>query len=105
VAVEENNTFGVAAFLANAGLGRSIVELKPKQAFFSQGDAADSIFYLQKGRAKLTISSKTGKEAAITLLSAGEFVGKESLAGIAGLHFATATAMSACTGLKIKRGR
>ena len=60
--------FDPASFLASTGLGRRIVRLKPKQAFFSQGNPADSIFYLQKGRAKLTVVSKTGKEATITLL-------------------------------------
>jgi len=97
-------TFNVASFLANTGLGRRIVQLKPKQAFFSQGDAADSVFYLQKGRAKLTVVSKRGKEATITLLSAGDFVGEESIAGAVGLRLATATAITACTALKIDRG-
>lgn len=78
--------------------------MKPKQAFFSQGTTADSIFYLQKGRAKLTVVSKNGKEATITLLSAGDFVGEESIAGAVGLRLATATAITACTVLKIERG-
>jgi hypothetical protein len=52
--------FDAADFLARAGLGRRIVQLKPKEAFFSQGHPADYIFYLQKGRAKLTVVS-TGK--------------------------------------------
>jgi CRP-like cAMP-binding protein len=64
---------------------------------------ADSVFYLQKGRAKLTVVSKNGKEATITLLSTGDFVGEESLAGAVGLRLATATAISACTALKIER--
>src|ERR1700679_1187224 len=59
----KKTSFDVAAFLANAGLGRRIVQLKPKSIFFSQGRSADSIFYLQKGRAKLTVVSKKGKEA------------------------------------------
>ena len=87
----------------NAGLGRTIVELKPQQTFFCQGDAADSVFYLQKGRAKVTVVSQRGKEATITLLSAGEFVGEGSLAAIAGLRLSTATAMNTCTALKISR--
>ncbi len=69
-------TFDATEFLANAGLGRRIVQLTPKQPFFSQGDPADSVFYLQKGRAKITIVSQAGKEATITLLSAGDFVGE-----------------------------
>jgi len=57
--------FDPAAFLAQAGLGRRIVQLKAKEAFFSQGSSADSIFYLQKGRAKLTVVSMAGKEATL----------------------------------------
>jgi CRP/FNR family transcriptional regulator, cyclic AMP receptor protein len=95
--------FDAAAFLAKAGLGRRIVQLKPKQAFFSQGGPADSIFYLQSGRAKLTVVSEQGKEATITLFAAGEFVGEESLATVGGLRLATATAITSCTALKIER--
>jgi len=99
----ERSIFDSAAFLANAGLGRKIVELKPKQTFFTQGDPADSVFYLQKGRAKLTGVSAVGKEATITLLSAGDFVGEESLASISGMRLATASAVEICTALKISR--
>jgi CRP-like cAMP-binding protein len=95
--------FDPASFLASTGLGRKIVQFKPKQAFFAQGLPADSIFYLQKGRAKLTVVSANGKEATITLLSAGDFVGEESLASVGGLRMATATAIAACTALKIER--
>ncbi|MGA7313682.1 MAG: Crp/Fnr family transcriptional regulator [Silvibacterium sp.] len=95
--------FDPATFLANTGLGRRIVQFKPKQAIFSQGNPADSIFYLQKGRAKLTVVSANGKEATITLLSASDFVGEESLASVGGLRMATATAITACAALKIER--
>jgi CRP-like cAMP-binding protein len=98
-----NATFDPAAFLANAGLGRTIIELKPKETFFCQGGMADSVYYLQKGRARVTVVSQNGKEATITLLSTGDFVGEESLATIVGLHLATAIAVSACTALKISR--
>ena len=97
------SAFEPARFLANAGLGRKIVEMEPKEALFSQGDSADSIFYLHKGRAKVTVVSKKGKEATITLLSAGDFVGEESMASIPGLRLATASAISTCTALKIER--
>jgi len=99
----ERSTFDAAAFLANDGLGRKMVELKPTQTFFTQGDPADAVFYLQKGRAKLTVVSAVGKEATITLLSKGDFVGEASLAAIAGLHLATATAVEHCTVLRISR--
>ena len=99
----EKPAFDVAAFLAEAGLGRRIVQLAQKQLFFSQGDSADAVFYLQAGRAKVTVVSHAGKEATITLLSAGDFVGEESLAAVHGLRLATATAITDCTALKICR--
>jgi CRP-like cAMP-binding protein len=99
----EKPRFDVAAFLATAGVGRRIVQFARKEAFFSQGDAADSVFYLQKGRAKVTVVSSAGKEATITLLSAGDFVGEEALAAVAGLRLTTATAITACTTLRISR--
>jgi CRP-like cAMP-binding protein len=95
--------FDCAAFLANAGLGRKIVALEPKERFFSQGDLADTIFYLQQGRAKLTVVAQNGKEATITLLSVGDFVGEESLASMPGLRLATASALNTCVALKITR--
>jgi CRP-like cAMP-binding protein len=96
-------TFDCAAFLANAGLGRKIVALQPKETFFSQGDSANTVFYLQTGRAKLTVVAQNGKEATITLLSDGDFVGEESLASIPGLRMATASAVNSCVALKIAR--
>jgi CRP-like cAMP-binding protein len=95
--------FDPAVFLAQAGLGRRVVQVKPKKAFFSQGNPADCVFYLQSGRAKLTVISKEGKEATIALLSVGDFVGEESMAGTPGLRMATATAIAPCTALKIER--
>ncbi len=99
----EKPGFDAGAFLASAGLGRRSVQLAPKQTFFTQGDTAESVFYLQKGRARVTVVSKVGKEATITLLGAGDFIGEESLAAPAGLRLATATALTACTALKIER--
>ena len=99
----ENRAFDVAAFLASAGLGRKIVQVKARQTFFSQGNPADSIFYLQKGSAKLSVVSANGKEATITLLSAGDFLGEEAIAAAGGLRLATASAVTACSALKIER--
>jgi CRP-like cAMP-binding protein len=96
------NPFDPAVFLANVG-GRKVIELEPKETFFSQGDPADAIYYLQNGRAKVTVVSQNGKEATITLLSAGDFVGEESLASIPGLRLATASAVNSCSALKIER--
>jgi CRP/FNR family transcriptional regulator, cyclic AMP receptor protein len=99
----EKPEFDTAAFLASAGLGRRIIQLAPKETFFSQGDPADSVFYLQTGRAMVTVVSTAGKEATITLLSAGDFVGEEALAAVPGLRLATATAITACSALRISR--
>src|ERR1017187_6870672 len=96
-------TFDLDAFVEEAGVGRKLVQLKPKQTFFLQGSSADSIFYLQTGRAKLSVVSHDGKGATIALLPAGEFVGEESLASAGGLHLATATAIVVCTALSIER--
>jgi CRP-like cAMP-binding protein len=96
-------SFDLVAFLATAGVERRFVRLKPKQAFFSQGSSADSIFYLQAGRAKLTVVSHNGKEATIALFAAGEFIGEASLTNIGGLHMATASAIGPCTALRIER--
>jgi CRP/FNR family cyclic AMP-dependent transcriptional regulator len=95
--------FDVEVFLATAGLGRSIVRVQAKQAFFSQGDPADSIYFLQQGRAKLTVVSAGGKEATLTLLAAGDFVGEESIAAVIGLRLATARAITPCTAMRIER--
>ena len=100
---KNNSTFDPAAFLAHASLGRRIVDVKPNQTFFAQGNPADCVFYLQSGRAKLTVVSHQGKEATITLLSAGDFVGEESLAAVPGLRLSTATAVDECTALRIGR--
>jgi len=98
-----NGMFDPAAFLAHPGLGRKIVRLKAKSDFFKQGDPAASVFYLQSGRAKLTVVSSRGKEATITLLGAGEFVGEEAIAAVTGLRMATATAITPCSALKIEK--
>ncbi len=95
--------FDPLVFLAEAGLGRRIIYLDAKQTFFSQGSNADCIYYLQSGRAKLTVVSNHGKEATITLLSAGDFIGEESIAGVVGPRMATATAITVCAALKIER--
>jgi CRP/FNR family cyclic AMP-dependent transcriptional regulator len=96
-------TFDLATFLEEAGVGRKVVHLQPKQVFFSQGSSADSIFYLRTGSAKLTVVSPDGKEATVALLSAGEFIGEESLASVGGLHLATASALVVCTALQMAR--
>ena len=100
---KDDLTFDPAVFLAHAGLGRRIIELKEGEHFFSQGEPADSVFYLRHGRARLTVVSQSGKEATITLLASGDFVGEGALAAVPGLRLCTATAINNCTALKITR--
>ena len=97
--------FNTAAFLAAGGPGRSISQHTAKQILFSQGGSADAVFYLQTGRAKLTVISKSGKEATVTLLAAGDFFGEESIAGAGTLRTVTASAITACTVLKISTAK
>ena len=80
-------------FLARIGKGRSIGKYRKGQIVFSQGDSADAVFYIQKGKAKLTVVSEQGKEAVIAILSVGEFFGEGCLAGQA-QRIATVTAMT-----------
>jgi CRP/FNR family cyclic AMP-dependent transcriptional regulator len=90
-------------FLSTEGPGRKLIHLKPGGAFFSQGTESNTVFYLITGRAKLTVVSKAGKEATITLLVPNKFIGEESIAGAGGLRMSTASAITACTALKINR--
>jgi CRP/FNR family transcriptional regulator, cyclic AMP receptor protein len=96
-------TFDPGVFLSKVGIVPRTIELRPKERFFSQGDPAESVFYLQSGRAKVTVVSKVGKEATITLLGQKDFVGEEALAGVPGLRLASATAVTACKALRIGR--
>jgi CRP/FNR family cyclic AMP-dependent transcriptional regulator len=93
--------FNAVAFLAAEGPGRTISHHATKQIFFSQGSPADAVFYLQTGRAKLTVVSNNGKEATVTLLAAGDFFGEESMAGPGTVRTVTASAITPCTVLKI----
>jgi CRP-like cAMP-binding protein len=100
---ETRKPFDTAGYLASEGEGRRIVRLKAKQAFFTQGAPADAIFFLQSGRAKLTVVSKKGKEATVTLLAAGDFLGEESLTAAGGIRMASAAALVVCVALRIAR--
>jgi CRP/FNR family transcriptional regulator, cyclic AMP receptor protein len=94
--------FDPQAFLASIGEGRKILSLSKKQLVFTQGDAADAVFYLQKGRIKLTVVSKIGKEATIAILNEGSFFGEGSLAGQP-LRMGSASAVTECTVLRIDK--
>ncbi|HXC44434.1 MAG TPA: Crp/Fnr family transcriptional regulator [Candidatus Dormibacteraeota bacterium] len=94
--------FDGEAFLAKAGVGKTVVSLKKKEAAFSQGAPADAVFYIQKGKVQLTVVSKIGKEATLGILSEGEFFGEGGLAGQP-LRMGSATAMTDCELLRIDK--
>ena len=96
-------TFDPKVFLAEAGLGKKVVRLAKKVNAFSQGDPAKAVFYIQKGRVRLTVNSKSGKEATIAILGAGEFLGEECIASSHPFRIATAVTMTECRLLKINR--
>jgi CRP/FNR family cyclic AMP-dependent transcriptional regulator len=93
--------FDAAEFLAKAGLSKVIVEKPKNSTIFSQGDGADAVFYIQKGKVKLAVVSPQGKEATVAVLSAGEFVGEDCIATTHPLRLITATALSDCMLLRI----
>jgi len=103
MAAPSTSTFDPIEFLAKAGLARQILEIKNKQRLFAQGDPADSAYYLQKGRVKLSVLSARGKEAVLALLNPGEFLGEDSIPAPNALRVTTATAITHCTVLKIGR--
>jgi CRP/FNR family transcriptional regulator, cyclic AMP receptor protein len=90
--VSVKNPFDPLVFLAKVGAGKTILEFHKNQNVFVQGDVADTIFYLQKGRLKLTVMSEHGKEAVVAILEPGQFFGEGCLNGHP-LRLATTTAM------------
>jgi len=103
MANDRTAAFDVDTFLAGSGAGRRIVPLQAGECFFSQGDPANCVFYLKKGRVKISVVSAEGKEATIRLVAAGDFFGEKAMAPEPGLRVTTATATTACTALRIAR--
>lgn len=94
--------FDPKTFLATIGVGRKLLSVPGKQTIFAQGDGADAVFYIQKGKVKLTVVSKTGKEATIGILGEENFFGEGALAGQA-LRMGSAAAMADCELLRIDK--
>ena len=95
--------FDAKAFLTKAGLGKIILHLKKNETAFAQGDPSDAIFYVQKGKVRVTVTSANGKEATITLVGEGEFLGEDCMASAHPLRLSTATAMTECALLRIRK--
>ena len=95
--------FDPETFLASAGLGKQAVRLKKSEIAYAQGDAADAIFYVQKGQLRVTVTSANGKEATLALVGAREFLGEDCMMLAHPLRLATATAMTDCALLRISK--
>jgi len=93
VAIKRQPSFDSTSFLAKVGEGRSVGKYRKGQVIFSQGDAGEAVFYVQKGKVKVTVVSEQGKEAVVAVLGTDEFFGEGCLAGQA-LRISTVTAMT-----------
>ena len=99
---KKSRKFDPSTFLATIGDGRKTLTIARKQGIFTQGDTADAVFYIQKGKVRLSVVSKTGKEATIGILNERDFFGEGSLAGQA-LRMGSAAAMTDCQLLRIEK--
>jgi CRP-like cAMP-binding protein len=104
MATKRRLPFDPKSFLAKVGEGRTISKYRKDQVVFSQGDLADAVFYIQKGKVKVTVVSDRGKEAVVALLGGDEFCGEGCLAGQP-RRMATATAMTDCTIMRLQKAR
>jgi CRP/FNR family transcriptional regulator, cyclic AMP receptor protein len=102
VAKQNGRGFDPNTFLASIGDGRKTLVVPKKQMIFAQGDGADAVFYVQKGKVRLTVVSKAGKEATIGIVSEKNFFGEGSLAGQL-LRMGSAAAMTDCEILRVEK--
>src|SRR2546427_5598925 len=101
---KQKGTFDVQAFLESAGVARKIVEYRRSETIFAQGDPCDSVLYIQKGSVKLSVLSKTGREAIVAMLGPGDFFGEGCLAAQP-KRIGSATAITSSTILLIEKDR
>jgi CRP/FNR family transcriptional regulator, cyclic AMP receptor protein len=102
VAAKKRSEFDPKKFLSTMGGGRKIAAFSKKQTIFVQGDLSDAVFYIQKGKVKITVLSKSGKEATIGIFNEGDFFGEGCLTGQL-LRLCSATAMTDCDVLRIDK--
>jgi CRP-like cAMP-binding protein len=95
-------TFNPKTFLSTIGVGRKMMSFTKGQTIYSLNDVADALFAIQKGKVKLSVKPQTGKEAILDILSDGDLVGKDSVAGLSS-RTASASAMTDCTLLRIEK--
>jgi CRP/FNR family cyclic AMP-dependent transcriptional regulator len=102
--VKEKPVFDPKIFLSKIGEGRTTASYDKNQVVFAQGDPANAIFYIQKGKIKLTVVSTQGKEAVVAILGPGDFFGEGSLTSQV-LRMATSTALVECSVMRLEKGR
>src|ERR1700679_3798631 len=102
MAIERRPSFNLKTFLARVGKGRSVREYRRGQVVFSQGEPADAVFYIQKGKVKLTVVSEQGKEAVVAILGTDDFFGEGCLAGQL-VRMATAVAITRCKIMRLEK--
>jgi CRP/FNR family cyclic AMP-dependent transcriptional regulator len=100
--VKKRSKFNLKTFLSTIDGGRKIVAARKKHIIFAQGDSANSVFYIQKGKVKLTVLSSNGKEATLGVLNEGDFFGEGCLTGQP-LRLCSATALTDCTVMRIDK--
>ena len=98
----KKRAFDPNIFLARISGGRKALAVPQKRTVFAQGDVADAVFYIQKGKVRLTVVSKTGKEATIGMLDEGSFFGEGALAGQV-IRMGSAAAITDCELLRVQR--
>ena len=102
ISIKERRDFDPQTFLSTVDVGRTLAVFPVNQTIFSQGESSDAVFYIQKGRIKLTVLSNSGKEATVGILSEGDFFGEGCLTGQP-LRMCSATTMTDCTTLRIHK--
>jgi CRP/FNR family transcriptional regulator, cyclic AMP receptor protein len=102
IKLKRKHAFDAQAFLDSAGVARRVKDLRPAEVVYTQGDAAESVMYLQSGGVKLTVVNEVGKEAVVAILGPGDFFGEGCLAGQS-VRFGTATAIAPTTVLVIEK--
>jgi len=99
---KQKSAFDARVFLESVGASRRVAEFRKKQAIFSQGEAADSVMYVQKGSVKLTVVNESGKEAVVAIFGPGDFFGEGAMAGQT-IRMGTTTAITPTTVLVIAK--
>ena len=102
VTAKKLSKFDPKTFLSTIDGGRKVATFSKKQTIFVQGDPSDAVFYIQKGKVRLTVVSKSGKEATIGILNEGDFFGESCLTGRF-LRLGSATAMTECSVMRIEK--